>query len=93
MIANLEEQLKKMQGDEQTSQRSLKIADRQIERARVKSGLTQITAKAKSSQDTEKIKLAERVASIIDKATFLANFQAKSDLQGKSVPAPKKKKK
>ena len=93
MIASLEEQVKKLTGDEQTSQRSLKIADRQIERSRVKADLTEITAKAKSGTAIEQAKLSERVASIVDKTAFQTNQLIAALKQGRDVPAPKKKKK
>lgn len=91
MIQSLEEELKKASGDLQTSDRELKVADRKIEREKTKADLTRITANAKAGQDIEKVKLSERVASILDKANFEINQMIASEKRGKEVPAPKKK--
>ena len=92
MISSLEEQLKKLQGDMQTADRELKVADRRVEREKVKSDLTQITSKAKAGQEVTQVKTAERSASILDKASFQVNQLIASMKQGKDVEAPKKKK-
>lgn len=92
MISSLEEQVEKLEGDMQTADRELKVADRRVEREKTKSSLTEITAKAKAGTDIEKVKLSERVASILDKANFEINQIIASAKQGTEVPAPKKKK-
>ena len=85
-----QEQVNKLTGDMQTADRELKVADRRVEREKTKADLTEITAKAKAGTDTEKVKLAERSASILDKASFLANQATASLQRGKDVK-PKQK--
>ena len=91
MVSSLEEQIKKLEGDMDTADRELRHADRRVEREKVKSSLTEITAKAKAGTDIEKVKLSERVASILDKANFEVNQIIASAKQGKDIKPPKKK--